>query len=68
MRSSQLQSSSAQAEAGFDRAFERLQQIVDWPQLDQEYPLRGNAVFIDSVVLRMLLSQRMCPDNTLRRN
>ena len=65
MTNSQLVSSSAQAEAEFDRAFERVQQVVDWPQLDQEYPVRGNAVFINSVVLLMLLYQRMCPDKSL---
>lgn len=57
--------SSPQQEAEFERAFQRVQPLVNWQELDQEYPLRGNAVFINSVVLLMLLYQRMCPDKSL---
>ena len=57
--------SSPQQEAEFERAFRRVQPLVNWQELDQEYPLRGNAVFINSVVLLMLLYQRMCPDKSL---
>lgn len=65
MEASRRVSSSPQQEAEFERAFQRVQPLVNWQELDQEYPLRGNAVFINSVVLLMLLYQRMCPDKSL---
>lgn len=65
MEASHRVSSSPQQEAEFERAFRRVQPLVNWQELDQEYPQRGNAVFINSVVLLMLLYQRMCPDKSL---
>lgn len=56
---------SPQEVAEFERAFQRVQSLVSWQDLDQEFPLRGNAVFINSVVLLMLLYQRMSPDKSL---
>ena len=52
-------------DARFDRAFEQLRQLVDLGQADQRYPVRGNAVYTTSVVLWMLVYQRMNPDNSL---
>lgn len=40
----------------FDRAFE---------QIDQRHPVRGNAVYTTSLVLWMVVYQRMSPDSTL---
>jgi hypothetical protein len=57
--------SGPQDVAEFERAFQRVQSLVCWQELDQEFPLRGNAVFINSVVLLMLLYQRMSADKSL---
>ena len=57
--------SDPQQAAEFDRAFELLRGLVDWPAADQEFPRRGNAVYITSVVLWMLVSQRMNPERSL---
>ena len=38
---------------------------MDWPAADREFPQRGNAVYITSVVLWMLVSQRMNPERSL---
>lgn len=53
------------SEAQFDRAFERLTQLVDLQQADELHPVRGNAVYTCSVVLWMLVYQRMNPDASL---
>ncbi len=58
-------SSCPPPEAEFERAFRRVQPLVNGQKLDQKYPLRGNAVFINRVVLLMRLDQRMCPDQSL---
>ena len=54
-----------QQEAEFDRAFELLRGLVDWSAADREFPMRGNAVYTTSVVLWMLVSQRMNPEGSL---
>lgn len=64
-RKHNLESSCSQDEAEFERAFESVQRLVDWQQLEREFPRRENAVFINSVVLLMLLYQRICPDKSL---
>jgi len=52
-------------DAQFDVAFERLTQLVDLEHADRLHPVRGNAVYISSVVLWMLVYQRMNPDASL---
>ena len=49
----------------FDKAFEFLQSLIDLEQINQMYPLRNNAVYTNSVVLWMLVSQRLNPDSSL---
>ena len=56
---------NALRDAEFDRAFELLRDLVDWSAADQEFPVRGNAVYTTSVVLWMLVSQRMNPEGSL---
>ncbi len=38
-------------DAEFDAAFDLLAQTVDLEQVDREYPVRGNTVYITSVIL-----------------
>ena len=64
MAKNSLVSLSPQQEAELDGAFLWAQQLVDWQAVDQEYPLRENAVFRNSVTLLMLLYQRMRPKKT----
>ena len=52
-------------DAQFDRAFERLTGLVDLKQADELHPVRGNDVYTSSVVLWMLVYQRMNPDTSL---
>ena len=52
-------------DAEFNRAFKMLQGLADWKELDRLHPVRGNAVYSTSVVLWMLVFQRMNPDSTL---
>ena len=47
------------------RAFEMLRGLVDWSELDRLHPVRGNAVYSTSVVLWLVVFQRMNPDSTL---
>lgn len=54
-----------QRDAEFDQAFQVLAQLIDWSKLDQQFPVRENAVFTTSVVLWMLVYQRMKPDASL---
>ncbi len=56
---------SPQADVEFDKAFGLLEQLVDLSQADQLAPLRANAVSLNSVVLWMLVDQRMNPDSSL---
>lgn len=51
--------------AEFDRAFELLSELVDLKEADQYNPMRSNAVFTSSVVLWMLVYQRLKPDASL---
>ena len=52
-------------DAEFDRAFEMLHGLVDWSELDRLYPMGENAVYSTSIVLWMLVFQRMNSDSTL---
>lgn len=54
-----------QRDAEFDRAFELLRNLVDWSAADREFSVRGNSVYTTSVVLWMLVSQRMNPEGSL---
>ena len=54
-----------QRDAEFDRAFESLRGLVDWSAADQEFSVRKNSVYTTSVVLWMLVSQRMNPEASL---
>ena len=54
-----------QREAEFDRAFELLRDLIDWSAADREFSVRGNSVDTTSVVLWMLVSQRMNPEGSL---
>lgn len=47
------------------RAFGLFEQLVDLAEADQLAPLRGNAVYLTSIVLWMLVYQRMNPDSSL---
>ncbi|MFH1303048.1 MAG: IS4 family transposase [Planctomycetota bacterium] len=49
----------------FDKAFEQIQELVDLSQADLLHPTRSNAVYTTSVVLWMLVYQRMNPDASL---
>jgi len=55
----------AKSDARFDRAFEFLKTTIDLSQADAEHPVRSNAVYTTSVVLWMLVYQRMNPDTSL---
>lgn len=52
-------------DAQFDLAFERLTGLVDLSLANELHPVRGNAVYTSSVVLWMLVYQRMNPDTSL---
>lgn len=52
-------------DAEFDRSFEALQGLVDWSELDRLFPMRENAVYSTSIVLWMLVFQRLNSDSTL---
>ena len=49
----------------FDQAFEQLTRFVDFSGIDQMHPRRENAVYTTSVVLWMLIYQRMKTDSSL---
>ena len=55
----------AESDARFDKAFELLRDRFDLAQADERYPVRGNSVYTTSVVLWMLVYQRMNPDASL---
>lgn len=55
----------SQREAEFDRAFEWFDRLVDWDEVDDHCPVRSNAVYRSSVVLWMLVYQRLKPDKSL---
>lgn len=55
----------SQREAEFDRAFEWFVRAVDWDEVDDRQPTRSNAVYRSSVVLWMLVFQRLKPDKSL---
>jgi len=49
----------------FDQAFELLGDLVDLSEADEFHPMRGNAVYTSSVILWMLVHQRLKPDASL---
>jgi hypothetical protein len=51
--------------AEFDRAFELLRELVDLSDADAFHPVRHNAVYTTSVILWMLVYQRLKPDASL---
>jgi hypothetical protein len=51
--------------AEFDQAFELLSELVDLSEADEYNPMRSNAVFTSSVVLWMLVYQRLKRDASL---
>jgi hypothetical protein len=55
----------SKADLEFDRAFELLKDLVDLKQADKLCPVRGNSVYTTSVVLWMLVYQRMSDDSSL---
>jgi hypothetical protein len=57
--------SDALLDIDFDRAFEQLQQLVDFDQVDQMFPLASQSVYTNRLVLWMLVYQRMSPDSSL---
>lgn len=56
---------SDQSAEEFDQAFELLSGLVDLSDADAYNPMRANAVFTSSVVLWMLVYQRLRPDASL---
>lgn len=52
-------------EADFDRAFELLRSLVDLEEADQLFEQRAHTVYTASVVLWMLVYQRLKPDASL---
>ena len=65
MREKKTSSTTEQLGHEFDKAFELLQTLVDFDQINEMFPVRGNAVYTSSVVLWMLVYQRLDPDHTL---
>ena len=57
--------SDPERDAQFDKAYEFLTTIVDMREADRLHPVRENAVYTSSVVLWMLVYQRMNPDASL---
>ena len=53
------------ADVGFDKAFAVLRTLVDFEEVEREHPSRSNAVYTTSVVLWMLVYQRLNPDRSL---
>lgn len=60
----ETQQASAQ-DKDFDRAFKLLQSLVDLREVDELFPQRAHTVFTASVVLWMLVFQRLKPDTSL---
>lgn len=52
-------------DAEFDKAFELLRDLIDLSEADRICPVRSNAVYVTSVVLWMLVYQRMNSDSSL---
>lgn len=55
----------AESDCQFDQAFAMLGDLFDPTEADELFPVRGNAVYSSSVVLWMLVYQRMHPDKSL---
>lgn len=49
----------------FDQAFALLRTLVDFDEVERRHPSRGNAVYTTSVVLWMLIYQRLHPEVSL---
>ena len=56
---------SPRLDAEFDRSFEQLTELVDLSAVDDFHPTRSNAVYTTSVVLWMLVYQRMNSEKSL---
>jgi len=52
-------------DAQFDKAFALLTELVDFEEVQRQFPVRENAVYTVSLTLWMLVYQRMCPDASL---
>ena len=53
------------ADLEFDKAFALLRTLVDFEEVERLHPSRGNAVYTTSVVLWMLVYQRLNPERSL---
>ena len=53
-------------DAQFDAAFEQLRELIDLSEIDQFFPTRANGIYTTSVVLWMLVYQRMGGDSSLK--
>jgi hypothetical protein len=53
------------ADLGFDKAFAILRTLVDFEEVERAHPSRSNAVYTTSVILWMLVYQRLNPDRSL---
>jgi hypothetical protein len=49
----------------FDKAFAFLRMLIDFEEVEREYPSRENAVYTTSVILWMLVFQRLNPEVSL---
>ena len=52
-------------ELEFDKAFAMLRTLVDFDEVERWHPSRGHAVYTTSVVLWMLVYQRLNPERSL---
>ena len=54
-----------QQKVEFDQSFQLLSELVDLSEADEFHPMRANAVYTSSVILWMLVHQRLKPDASL---
>lgn len=57
--------SDPRLDVDFDRAFEHLNQLVNFGQVDEMFPVAPNGIYTTPLVLWMLVYQRMNPDSSL---
>jgi hypothetical protein len=57
--------SDSRLDVEFDQGFEQLRQLVDFDQLDEMYPLAANGIYTTTLVLWMLVYQRISKDSSL---
>jgi len=55
----------ARLDVEFDKAFEQLQQLVDFSLIDSMFPLAPQSVYTNALVLWMLVYQRISSDSSL---